>query len=282
MGLIRGRGWVERLLARLPAPNPPGPIATILCYHSLDPAGGPHTSATPDEFGRHLDWLSARSEVVPLGAVVDRLAAPSDGRPIVAVTFDDGYEDNHAHALPALVDRGLTATFFVTSGFVDDFGGTRARMAGVWSDPAPSLRPMTWSQVDEMVHAGMEIGGHTRTHRNLAALTPVEARQEIGDDRRRIEDKLGRAVTSFAYPFGRPGHDVTVATTETATLLGYQRAVTVSFRRVERSTAALAMPRIPIRHDSTALLAAKLDGRLDLLGRLQDGRPLAASQGHVA
>jgi peptidoglycan/xylan/chitin deacetylase (PgdA/CDA1 family) len=36
-------------------------------------------------------------------------------RPCVAITFDDGYADNAEVAAPALIERGLPATFFVTS-----------------------------------------------------------------------------------------------------------------------------------------------------------------------
>jgi len=66
------------------------------------------------------------------------------------------------------------------------------------------------------------------------------------------------------------GRDHAVA--EAAGRLGYDRAVTVSFRRVSPPSPPLALPPIPVRHDSTALLAATIDGRLDVLGRPQDGR----------
>ena len=63
---------------------------------------------------------------------------------------------------------------------------------------------------------------------------------------------------------------------------GYERAVTVSFRRIDRHASPFALPRIPIRHDTPDLLAAKVAGRLDRLGRLKDGRTLEADVGHAA
>jgi len=45
----------------------------------------------------------------------------------------------------------------------------------------------------------------------------------------------------------------------------------VSFRQASPPSRLLALPPIPVRHDSTALLAAKIDGRLDVHDRLQDG-----------
>jgi peptidoglycan/xylan/chitin deacetylase (PgdA/CDA1 family) len=42
--------------------------------------------------------------------------------------FDDGYVDNFVHALPVLVEHSLTATFFLTTGFVDRDAVAVARM----------------------------------------------------------------------------------------------------------------------------------------------------------
>jgi peptidoglycan/xylan/chitin deacetylase (PgdA/CDA1 family) len=45
-------------------------------------------------------------------------AAVSRGRSVL-LTFDDGYRDNYELAFPVLKRRGLQATFFVTTGFLD-------------------------------------------------------------------------------------------------------------------------------------------------------------------
>src|SRR3546814_17600236 len=44
------------------------------------------------------------------------LALPRDA---ALVTFDDGYDDNHAIALPILSDLGVPAPFFVATGHID-------------------------------------------------------------------------------------------------------------------------------------------------------------------
>jgi peptidoglycan/xylan/chitin deacetylase (PgdA/CDA1 family) len=53
-----------------------------------------------------------------------------------------------------------------------------------------------------MAGLGFDIGSHTLTHANLAELPRDQARREIVDSRKEIEDEVGRPVRWFAYPFG--------------------------------------------------------------------------------
>jgi peptidoglycan/xylan/chitin deacetylase (PgdA/CDA1 family) len=59
-------------------------------------------------------------DLVPLDEVPSRLAAP--GRPVAAVTFDDGYRDTVEHALPVLRRHSAPFTVFVTTQFADGIG----------------------------------------------------------------------------------------------------------------------------------------------------------------
>lgn len=65
-------------------------------------------------------WLAGHCRVMPLAEAIatPRGAADSGGRPLVCLTFDDGYADNAIHAAPILAEYGCPATFFVTTGFV--------------------------------------------------------------------------------------------------------------------------------------------------------------------
>ena len=64
---------------------------------------------------------------------------------------------------------------------------------------------MTSAQVKAMRQAGMQIGAHTVSHPILVRLMDPEARQQIGDSKRFLEDLLGERVGLFAYPNGKPG-----------------------------------------------------------------------------
>ena len=92
---------------------------TILIYHRvLD---------RPDElrphdvdravFARQLRILRRWFNVLPLREGVARLFDQSLPGRAVAITFDDGYQDNLTNAVPLLQDAGMTATFFIATGF---------------------------------------------------------------------------------------------------------------------------------------------------------------------
>jgi peptidoglycan/xylan/chitin deacetylase (PgdA/CDA1 family) len=82
---------------------------------------------------------------------------------------------------------------------------------------------MSWEQIQTLADSGMAIGSHSHTHRKLAALSEDEQMYELTESRRILEQTLGRAVDTIAYPFGWVGAfgRVTERLAETA---GYQLA----------------------------------------------------------
>lgn len=102
--------------------------AMVLRYHSVsEPTAAndcyrcPSIATSPETFERQIRFLAERYRVVPLGLLVDHLAA---GEPFparaVALTFDDGYRDNYLYVLPILRALGLPATVFVTTDAIGD------------------------------------------------------------------------------------------------------------------------------------------------------------------
>jgi peptidoglycan/xylan/chitin deacetylase (PgdA/CDA1 family) len=62
---------------------------------------------------------------------------------------------------------------------------------------------LNWDQVREMSQSGLiEFGSHTVSHPILTRITPEEARIEIEDSKKRIEQEIGKPVISLAYPNG--------------------------------------------------------------------------------
>ena len=71
------------------------------------------------EFERAIAWLKAWFNVLPLDEAIVRLRDRSLPACAAAITFDDGYADNCTVAMPILQSHGLTATFFIATGYLD-------------------------------------------------------------------------------------------------------------------------------------------------------------------
>ena len=174
----------------------------ILLYHSVSDNVSPKFktwSVTPKDFDAQLAYLGDRQltpiTVTQLAQLMIHSEAPLPVRPVV-VTFDDGLADFYSFALPVLKDHGFAATLYITTGFV----GQTSR----WLDPlGEGRRPMlTWSQIAEINASGVECGGHSFSHPQLDTLSPSAAWDEIVRCKIALEQHLGQAVTTFAYPHG--------------------------------------------------------------------------------
>jgi peptidoglycan/xylan/chitin deacetylase (PgdA/CDA1 family) len=193
----------------------PGPYPlTIVGWHRVDAAPG-GLSTTPEELRRHLDLLEDW-RVLPLDEAVRRLHDRTLPRRAVALTFDDGYASVGEVAWPLLRERGLPATLYAVSGFLD---GTKAFP---W-DGADAPPLLSAGALRDLAADGMAVGAHSVTHRWLPHLPPEEVRREVTGCKHALEDLLGRAVRSFAYPMG----GWTKPVVEAVRGAGYAHAVTV-------------------------------------------------------
>lgn len=162
----------------------------------------------PVDFRAQLQYLQKRGfQFVSLTDYVNALRLPYGSRAKqMAITFDDGWRDNHEFALPLLLSLGLKATFYIVTG----------EMQGV-----EAAKRMSTRDLQGLANAGMEIGGHSVTHPNLATLSLERLQSELGDSKRKLQDDLGIEVRHFAYPGGRFNQLVV----EQCELAGYQSAV---------------------------------------------------------
>lgn len=93
----------------------------VLIFHRVLPQVDP---LFPDEvdaarFDELLGWVRSWFNVLPLDEAARRLQDGSLPARAAALTFDDGYADNHDVALPLLRKHGLPCAFFVATGFLD-------------------------------------------------------------------------------------------------------------------------------------------------------------------
>lgn len=168
--------------------SPPRSGLRVLMYHAVgSPALGDSLglfSVTPAEFSGHMEYLATRCghDVVALNP---GLGVGSGCQ--VAITFDDGYQDNLDVAAPILVEKGLPFTVFVTTNFVRD------GRSGFLSKEA--LRELARQP-------GVTIGAHGTSHVALTGCDDKTLREELVGSRSYLEDTLGVEVVTMAYPYG--------------------------------------------------------------------------------
>jgi peptidoglycan/xylan/chitin deacetylase (PgdA/CDA1 family) len=187
--------WWARATARRKGTMPVG----ILFYHRVaDDDPNPWT-ITCEGFRRQIDWLSANFDIVSLAEAQNRIRSGHNTRPTLCLTFDDGYADNSAFALPLLIQRNIPVTYFVTTWHTAEgqpFAHDVARRR--------PLAPNCPSALKAMADAGVEIGAHTRHHRDLGAISdPRQLYDEVILATREMEQMIERPIRYFAFPFGQ-------------------------------------------------------------------------------
>jgi peptidoglycan/xylan/chitin deacetylase (PgdA/CDA1 family) len=98
-----------------------------------------------------MGWMREWFNVLPLAEAVERLRRGDLPARAAAITFDDGYADNHQIALPILQRHGLSATFFIAVGFLDGgrmFNDTVIETVRRCVEPALDLTRLGLSQYD--------------------------------------------------------------------------------------------------------------------------------------
>jgi len=144
--------------------------------------------------------LAPRTEPEPLRSYAARVpdveVAPWYGfhRAALSLTFDDGTLDQYLLAFPELEKRGLKATFFVLTDFVE---------SGVWQDSTVPRELFGWDQAREMAASGHEIGSHSRSHAELLG-DGSAVEEELAGSRAAVDREVGvGSCVSFCWPFWR-------------------------------------------------------------------------------
>lgn len=125
------------------SPSGPQGRLTTLVFHRVQPRPDPLFPEEPcvERFDQIIGWIGRWFNVLPLDEAVGRLRGGQLPERAAAITFDDGYADNLSCAAPVLQRHGVTATFFIASGFLD--GGR------MWNDTIiESIRNTTEVELD--------------------------------------------------------------------------------------------------------------------------------------
>jgi peptidoglycan/xylan/chitin deacetylase (PgdA/CDA1 family) len=173
--------------------------APILLYHRVGPRDGSYMddyTVSPRTFAAQMRWLARRKwHPVPLADLVGRRLRACPPRAI-AITFDDGFECNRAHAWPVLEDLGFPSSTFVVTG--------RLGLFNDWDDP--DVKRYRLLSLDDLCGADtklMTFHSHSATHPNLKSVAgdPDKLAEELRTPLETLAPIKG-AGRLFAYPMG--------------------------------------------------------------------------------
>jgi peptidoglycan/xylan/chitin deacetylase (PgdA/CDA1 family) len=262
---------------RFPIGRAPG--VRVLTYHRFGAAARDPFCLDPHVFEAQMRWLARNERLVSMSEVEQFIAGtrtlPDES---ILVTIDDGCESLHTVGLPILRDYAVPAVAFIPAGRIAPAANRPA--AGDEGAAEPYL---TWRQLEALSTAGIRVGSHAMTHRSLGPMSLAEARAEIAESREILEQRLGQAVTVFAYPFGTRA-DYSAGTAALLTEAGYHAAFTSQHGAVRAGADPFALPRIKVEGGEPAWMFHHLcSGALDgwrwvdrTLWRLQS-RPAASA-----
>ena len=172
---------------------------SILFYHRVDNESPNPWTISESGFVEQINWFQKNFDLVSLEECQRRIQSGFNDRPTLSITFDDGYADNSTFAIPMLIERKIPFTYFVTT-YHTKFGQPFPHDV----DLGKPLAPNSIETLKSMADAGIEIGGHTRTHADLGQLSdPTELYDEVIEATREMEYLIGTDIRYFAFPFGQ-------------------------------------------------------------------------------
>lgn len=102
---------------------------TVLAYHRVVDMGNedefPYdpelVSATPGDFSWQMEFVRRHFEAITFARLIESIERASRmPRRALIVTFDDGHRDNYENAFPVLRRLGLSATIFLSTGYIGE------------------------------------------------------------------------------------------------------------------------------------------------------------------
>ncbi|MEW6083103.1 MAG: polysaccharide deacetylase family protein [Chloroflexota bacterium] len=176
----------------------------ILMYHGVDVQPSVVT-IPPERFRWQMEWLYNHGySCLPLSEISRCLRVGEDfPTRCVMLTFDDGYQSLYTEVFPVLQSYGFTATVFLVSGFCNKDNRWPGQPPNI-----PTMNLLTWGEIHEMARYGIEFGSHTINHPRLDRLDADSLNEEIVQSKAILQDRLGKPITVFAYPYGRLSEQV--------------------------------------------------------------------------
>lgn len=150
-------------------------------------------SVSPSSLNEQLAYLHDKGfQTLSLGDLAESFENRQPLPPkSVILTFDDGFRDFYTNAFPIIKKYNLRVVSFYPVNYTS----------------YPNY--MDWSMLREIHNSGLvDVQSHTLSHFLLTRLTPEEARKEIFESKKNLEEGLRKKVYYLAYPYGDYNEDI--------------------------------------------------------------------------
>lgn len=178
------------------------PRLTVLLYHRVSDAARDNLTVGVEQFDRHMAMIAKHCVALSIEDVIACRMVPRSAKPLVCVTFDDGYLDNYTSAVPIMVQHRIPGAFFVSTGIIERAG----RFPHDVQRDNPLLPVMNWRQLRDMKEQGFTIGSHSVNHIDCAAEPEETVWKELVQSAEDLRRKVGLTDLIFAYPYGGRQH----------------------------------------------------------------------------
>ena len=229
----------------------------ILLYHRVNDMSEDVLTTNTRRFAQHLVAVRRYYHPVPTAEIIEKVATHQRIESTsVAIHFDDCYRDVRSCAAPLLAAAGIPGTAFVSSGFVDTdrvFGHDREKYPHRFEN-------FRETDLRELPGLGVEVAAHTVNHVDLGTVTLEQARVEVLDSRKQLEEMLNRPVLLFSFPFGQYAN-IREDVRQLIQASGYQALFSAYGGFVNSSTSLFDIPRFGVSSDHSPLaLLMELEG----------------------
>lgn len=215
---------------------------TVLCYHSIKP----HEI---EKFRAHLRIIDRNAITLP----ADFKGRLKPGKHYVVLTFDDGFKSVLNHALPVLSEFKIPAALFL----VTDFLGRSPQSIDDKVHPDIDEPILSIEDLVSLKNDLITIGSHSVSHPYMTLLPESEARRELTESKKMLNELTGTDISLFAFPHG--DHNETLI--DLAHEAGYQRVFTLSHKPAFSTDNEFATGRVDVYMDESLF-----DFELKLLG----------------
>ena len=220
----------------------------ILSYHRVNPwYDRDAITVSPTKFSKQIFYLLSKNfQFLTTERYVQEFFTQKSNKKVV-ISFDDGYVDNLWFAFQILKDLKISPIIYLTVSYI----GTNILFPR-YKDTSKD-RFLNWQEVLQMAKDGVEFGSHTLTHSYLTKIDRKQAEREIIESKKIIEDKIGKEIKFFCYPYGDFNSEIIEIVKKT----GYKGAVVV--RKKGMKITKFTLPRVGIyAHNNNLIYRAKI------------------------